>query len=101
MEKANTKRCTRAWTQEAYSAAVVALQKCNTTKRLNKRCSPSWKVDEHGRLVRTQPPHQILLPLEPIADGKGGFLMGLDLGAADRIRSLLWYICALVALVLM
>ena len=88
METPSTKRYPREWTQETYCAAVTELEKYSKTKRLNKQhCSASWQVDKHGRLVRTQPPHQILLPLEPIVNDKGGFLVGLDLGAAERIRN--------------
>jgi len=83
MEK--RKRQTRIWNIAAYLAAAE-LSKSGETKCLNKQnCANSWKLDKLGRLVRKQPPHQIILPLDPIPDPKGNFLPGLELGAADRI----------------
>ena len=64
------------------------LSKHGETKPLDKQKSSSaWTLDKHGRIIRKQPPNQILLPLDPISDPKGEFLPGLELGAADRIRA--------------
>jgi len=72
-----------------YRAAVTELHSFCKTKRLNKqKCCAAWKLDELGRLVRRQEPQQMLLAEEPIPDSKGGFLPGLELGAADLIRLL-------------
>ena len=85
----NTSRRARVWNRTAYSVAVTELQKHCRTNRLNKqKCSSAWQLDEFGRLVRRQQPHQILLPIEPIPDSAGGFLPGLELGAADLIRAI-------------
>ena len=80
-------RQTRVWNSVAYRAAASELSQVCTTKRLNKQiCSNSWILDKIGRIVRRRPPHQILLPMDPISDSKGEFLPGLELGATDRIR---------------
>ncbi len=79
-------RTRRVWDKDGYCAAVAALSRREDTGHLNKQaCPPLWKLDEYGRLVRKDPPHQILLPADPIPNTKGGFLPGLELGSIERI----------------
>ena len=53
---------------------------------IKQKSSASWELDKFGRLVRRQQPHQILLPVVPISNSKGGgFLPGLELGPVDLI----------------
>ena len=80
-------RAKRIWTTDMYCAAAAELARYADIGHLNKqKCTALWKLDDHGRLVRRAPPHQILLPTEPIPNKQqDGFLPGLELGCTERI----------------
>ena len=76
-------RKARVWDASVYLAAVAKFR----SRSQNDKSTRLWMLDEHGRLVRKNPPHQVLLPVEPIPNQNGGFLQALDLGAAARISA--------------
>ena len=83
---ADTFRNSRVWDKKAYLSAVAELLKAEKIERLDKgKCPKTWKLDKHSRIINKEPPHRVLLPLDPISNSKGGWLPGLELGRDDRI----------------